>query len=601
MALSNQVRPRHRRTAAIAASLMGALLLGGAAAATSATAAVGATSAAIPAYGVTAPEGLTVDVGSCFSSIQCATVLGLAESLPAIDPTTLPDWDSALDGDYADFVTTGINGHLVVLRNDSDAAITITSPNGTGRLINQTNQTVTSFLGLGTSGNITLEAGEWVTLRPFTPSFGDIVPENPADYDNPTDYTWTFQTDKGDVEATWSGTPTGTWNTTIGDAVLTPDADACTADASSGTLSFTASFTPSEGALRWAETIRAFQASPESPGDTEVMWGPGQGLAAKIHFVPNASGIDLANADWKTPAAADEILSHLTSVTRSHPEWLTGADPSFVGSASIEVATANLPTVTAPWPNDGVPVKTAITITDLPVTWAGAAGPATLELAGESLNGFSGGSFASTEAALIPNPCTVIPPDPTPEIDIAKNDEGDDSHVVESGTHPVTVTITNNGTEALTNFTFADTTEAGNDVVWNEDDLAALDALTLEPGETFVVNGTVLVEDSTHRDNVVINATGVISGQPVDDEDPTEYVPEEPAVVTPPATPLSEPTPEARLVSTGAAVLASTGGTLSPLLGVSGIALLAGGLAIAALTKLRGRKTAKVDDSPLVD
>src|SRR5699024_4786318 len=112
----------------------------------------------------------------------------------------------------------------------------------------------------------------------------------------------------------------------------------------------------------------------------------------------------------------------------------------------------------------------------------------------------------------------------TPELGVAKNDAGDDQHQVEAGEHDVVVTITNNGDEALEDFTFADTTESGHDVVWNEDELAGLADLVLEPGDSYTVNGVVQVDaGTTHRDNVVVNANGVISGEPVEAEDPTTY------------------------------------------------------------------------------
>lgn len=122
------------------------------------------------------------------------------------------------------------------------------------------------------------------------------------------------------------------------------------------------------------------------------------------------------------------------------------------------------------------------------------------------------------------DPYNGTPPPAVPAIDVIKNDEGDDVHEVQAGEHDVTVTITNDGNEALENFEFTDTTEEGQDVVWNEEDLAALEELTLEPGESFTVNGTVQVAaGETHRDNAVVTADGVISGEPVEDEDPTTY------------------------------------------------------------------------------
>ncbi len=122
------------------------------------------------------------------------------------------------------------------------------------------------------------------------------------------------------------------------------------------------------------------------------------------------------------------------------------------------------------------------------------------------------------------DPYNGTPPPAVPAIDVIKNDEGDDVHEVQAGEHDVTVTITNDGNEALENFEFTDTTEEGQDVVWNEEDLAALEELTLEPGESFTVNGTVQVAaGETHRDNAVVTADGVISGEPVEDQDPTTY------------------------------------------------------------------------------
>ena len=128
----------------------------------------------------------------------------------------------------------------------------------------------------------------------------------------------------------------------------------------------------------------------------------------------------------------------------------------------------------------------------------------------------------SSDQVTFPNVPAEEPP--TPEIDVIKNDEGDDVHQVQAGEHDVSVTITNDGNEALENFEFTDTTEDGQDVVWDEEDLAALEELILEPGESFTVNGTVQVAaGETHRDNVVVTADGVISGEPVEDEDPTTY------------------------------------------------------------------------------
>ena len=96
---------------------------------------------------------------------------------------------------------------------------------------------------------------------------------------------------------------------------------------------------------------------------------------------------------------------------------------------------------------------------------------------------------------------------------------------MEAGEHDVVVTITNEGEEALEDFTFADTTESGHDVAWDEEDLAGLADLVLEPGDSYTVNGVVQVDaGTTHRDTVVVNANGVISGEPVEGDDPTTYV-----------------------------------------------------------------------------
>src|SRR5699024_7448692 len=53
---------------------------------------------------------------------------------------------------------------------------------------------------------------------------------------------------------------------------------------------------------------------------------------------------------------------------------------------------------------------------------------------------------------------------------------------------------------------------------------SVLAELVLQPGESSTVEGTVQVAaGETHRDNVIVNADGVISGEEIDDEDPTTY------------------------------------------------------------------------------
>lgn len=127
------------------------------------------------------------------------------------------------------------------------------------------------------------------------------------------------------------------------------------------------------------------------------------------------------------------------------------------------------------------------------------------------------------------DPTTFIPEDPAPDIKVEKNEAGDDVHNIESGTHPVTVDFTNDGNENLTDFVFTDLTESGEDVVWNEDELAALDELTLAPGESFQITGEVeVIMGTMHRDVATVQANGVISGDSVESDDPTTLVPEDP-------------------------------------------------------------------------
>ena len=120
-------------------------------------------------------------------------------------------------------------------------------------------------------------------------------------------------------------------------------------------------------------------------------------------------------------------------------------------------------------------------------------------------------------------------PDPKPKIDLSKNVEGDDVTEVAAGTHPVKVVFTNRGTEALKGLVFTDTTNSGNDVVWNADQIAALKDLVLEVGKSVTIDGTVEVAvGETHKDTASITGTGVVSGVKVSDEDPTTLVPPAP-------------------------------------------------------------------------
>lgn len=89
---------------------------------------------------------------------------------------------------------------------------------------------------------------------------------------------------------------------------------------------------------------------------------------------------------------------------------------------------------------------------------------------------------------------------------------------------------------------FSDLTEQGEHIVWDEDELAALESMVLAPGETVTVTGTVYV-DLTHRDTVLVTATGEISGDPVSDTDPTTFVtPDKPAPEEPTEDPSEDPT-----------------------------------------------------------
>lgn len=113
---------------------------------------------------------------------------------------------------------------------------------------------------------------------------------------------------------------------------------------------------------------------------------------------------------------------------------------------------------------------------------------------------------------------------PVPEIGVDKNEPGDDEHQVEAGTHKFDVTITNTGNEALENFTWQDTTESGQDAQFNQEDIDGLEDLVLQPGDSYTIRASVEVAaGERHRDNFVVNADGEISGENVQDEDPTTF------------------------------------------------------------------------------
>jgi hypothetical protein len=114
----------------------------------------------------------------------------------------------------------------------------------------------------------------------------------------------------------------------------------------------------------------------------------------------------------------------------------------------------------------------------------------------------------------------------TPGIDVSKNAEGDDSTQVTTGIQPITATIVNSGRDALKNLVLTDTTLSGDAATWDQGDLDKLKTLVLKPGESFTVHGTVDVKYGvTHKDNVTVTGTGVITGTSVKDEDPTTLVP----------------------------------------------------------------------------
>lgn len=401
--------PRKRRVGALIAS----------------TVFVGMSSYAIPTFaadtpdhGVIAPEGLFVDVGSCTSSVQCAQILGgLENKFEAIDLTTLPDWDSALDADYAEYISAGANGSIIVLRNDSDEDITINAMPSNGSLLNHNTGESLPWFGEGAWSDTTLSPGEFLTLRPSTAAFGTLVSGDLRDYDVPTDYTWFLKTDKGDVEATWSGTLTGSWNAAIVDAVVTPDSGVCEAASATGKLSFAVEYTPSDGAVEWAKTVREYIASPEYEDEDMPMWSIAVGLGSMIHMEPESDDFTLSGVEWKQDGVSQMLEEHYTGITRSHPEWMDGADPTFSANG-VDVNTSSVSTVSAPWADDGVEPKVTITFADLPIQWTNpdSERPATFTIGGESMNFFSGASFASTSADLADNPCAspIVDPEPTP-------------------------------------------------------------------------------------------------------------------------------------------------------------------------------------------
>ena len=181
------------------------------------------------------------------------------------------------------------------------------------------------------------------------------------------------------------------------------------------------------------------------------------------------------------------------------------------------------------------------------------------------------------------DPYNGTPPPAVPEIDVVKNDEGDDVHQVQAGEHDVTVTITNDGNEALKHFAFEDTTEEGRDVVWSAEDLAGLEDLVLQPGDSYTVHGTVQVDAATtHRDEVVVNANGVVSGEPVNDDDPTTYVADEDPVAPGSTDPTEEPAAPADGQTPGDqdGVLSKTGANFALIFGALGLLLLAMGIVL---------------------
>ncbi|UOR01260.1 hypothetical protein MUN77_14165 [Leucobacter allii] len=127
---------------------------------------------------------------------------------------------------------------------------------------------------------------------------------------------------------------------------------------------------------------------------------------------------------------------------------------------------------------------------------------------------------APASAAGLPEHCTA-----KPAIELVKGDAGDDTHEVDAGEHDIVVVIRNAGNEALQSLAFADTTESGDTVDWDSEELDALAELTLDPGQEVTLTGTVTVaEGETHRDSARVTGTGVSSGQHVAAEDPTTLI-----------------------------------------------------------------------------
>lgn len=178
-----------------------------------------------------------------------------------------------------------------------------------------------------------------------------------------------------------------------------------------------------------------------------------------------------------------------------------------------------------------------------------------------------------------PTELVAPPAPPATAIDVAKNAKGDDSQKVAAGSHEIAVTITNTGEEGLQEIVFADTTESGNDAVWNEDDLKALTDLVLEPGASVAVRGTVRVDaDAAHRDYVAVSGLGSLTGTPVSDADPTQLEVKPAGAVTPSASPKHADT--VKLAQTGS----DSFSILTPV--IAGITALIG----AALFAVRYRK-----------
>ena len=273
-----------------------------------------------------------------------------------------------------------------------------------------------------------------------------------------------------------------------------------------------------------------------------------------IEVAKNEKGDDVHNVD----AGTHEVVATFTNTGTEDLTDLKFVDETQSGQ-DVQWNAENLAKL------DGLVLKVGETVTvrGTVVVKAGETHKDTVTVTGKGV--ISGKPVDGEDPTTYVPPGGTVPP-PTPEIDLSKNKEGDDINKVDVGTHEIVVTLTNTGDEALKDLVFSDTTQSGNDTVWNKDDLAALNGLVLEVGESVKVRGTVAVADGvTHKDTASINATGVISGKPVADEDPTTYVP-----VTPEA-----PGPESPLATTGAQLM-------WPLAAAGAIALLAGGVLLMA-------------------